>query len=108
MDMKGDQNVRKQFSTEEKLKIISECQESGVKTTCSKYGIYPGSYYYWKKQLLQNGEGGLEHGNRKKDRSLIKTLKKEVETLKLLLAESELKSRLKDDLLEKKYPELRK
>jgi len=32
----------------------------------------------------------------------------EVETLKLLLAEEKLASRLKDDLLEKKYPELRK
>jgi len=108
MDMKTSKTEKQPFTKEDKLKIISECQEKGVKITCSKYGIYPGSYYYWKKQLLQNGEEGLNHGNLKKDKSLIKTLKKEVETLKLLLAESELKSRLKDDLLQKKYPELRK
>jgi len=106
--MKNTQNSRKTFSKEEKLKIISECKDKGVKVTCSKYGIYPGSYYYWKKQLLQNGEEGLEHGNRKADRATIKTLKKELETLKLMLAEEQLKSRLKDELLQKKYPELRK
>ena len=108
MDMKQTQSGRKQYTTTEKLQIIEECKAKGVKVTCSKYGIYPGSYYYWKKQLFQNGDSGLGHGNRKRDKSMIKTLKKEVETLKLLLAESELKSRLKDDLLVKKYPELRK
>ena len=108
MDMKEPKKREKPFTQEEKLKIISECQEKGVKLTCNKYGIYPGSYYYWKKQLLLRGEEGLEHGNRKKDKSRIKVLEKELETLKLLLAEEKLKSRLKDDLLEKKYPELRK
>jgi len=39
---------------------------------------------------------------------LIKKLEKENEALKLMLAEKELESRLKDDLLKKKYPELRK
>lgn len=108
MDMKQLPSGRKHFTTEEKLKIIAECQNNGVKLTCAKHGIYPGSYYYWKKQLLQIGEQGLDHGNRKANLALIKTLKKEVETLKLMLAEEQLESRLKDELLQKKYPELRK
>jgi putative transposase len=39
---------------------------------------------------------------------LIKKHEKENEALKLMLADKELESRLKDDLLKKKYPELRK
>jgi putative transposase len=39
---------------------------------------------------------------------LFKKLEKENEALKLMLAEKELESRLKDDLLKKKYPELKK
>ena len=44
----------------------------------------------------------------KNHEALFKKLEKENETLKLILAEKELESRLKDDLLKKKYPELRK
>ena len=108
MAMKETKSGRKQFSSREKLQIIAECQENGVTITCSKYGIYPGSYYYWKKQILLDGSDGLDHANRKKDKSRIQTLEKQLETLKLLLAEEKLASRMKDDLLEKKYPELRR
>ena len=108
MDMKESQSGRKQYTTSEKLQIIEECKSEGVRVTCSKYGIYPGSYYYWKKQLLSNGEEGLNIMARKKDKAQIKTLEKEVLTLKLLLAEEKLQSRVKDDLLKKKYPEARK
>ena len=107
MDMKQTPSGRKQFTTEEKLKIIAECQENGVKVTCSKYGIYAASYYNWKKKFMSKGEQGLQHGNIKKAKARIGTLEKELETLKLLLAEEKLQSRLKDDLLKKKYPELR-
>ena len=108
MTMKVTPSGRKHYTTEEKLRIITECQEQGVKVICSKYGIYPGSYYYWKKKLLLSGEQGLSRSYQKKDQARLKKLEKEVETLKLLLAEEQLKSRLKDDLLKKKYPELRK
>jgi len=108
MDMKLTPKGRKSFTSEEKLKIISECQRDGVKVTCAKYGIYPASYYNWKKKLTTNGEEGLEHGNIKKAKSRIQKLEKELEAMKLLFAEEQLKSRLKDELLKKKYPELRK
>jgi len=50
----------------------------------------------------------LTHQVVKDHEVLIKKLEKENEALKLMLAEKELESRLKDDLLKKKYPELRK
>jgi len=97
--MKQTEKDKKNYTKAEKLKIIQECKANGVTSTCSKYGIYPASYYYWKKQLLVGGIDGLNHGNRKKDATRIKTLEKELETMKLLLAEEQLKSRLKDDLI---------
>jgi len=108
MDMKITKSGRKQFTPEEKLRIIEECKLHGVKLTCSKYGIYTGAYYYWKKKLLVHGQQGLHGTYSKQDKARLKTLEKEVQTLKLLLAEEKLQSRLKDDLLKKKYPELRK
>ncbi|MEE9372701.1 MAG: transposase [Saprospiraceae bacterium] len=106
--MKITQSGRKQYTVEEKLKIIEEIRENGVRLTCSKYGIYPGSYYYWKRQLLTQSEQGLVRSYNKATKSKVKLLEKQVETLKLLLAKEKLESRLKDDLLKKKYPELRK
>jgi len=88
------------------MEIIQECKDKGVTVTCSKHGIYPATYYYWKKKLLVHSD--LRHGNTRKNRSRIKALEKEVQALKLLLAEEKLQSRLKDELLEKKYPELRR
>jgi len=38
----------------------------------------------------------------------IKKLEKVIKTLKLLLAEKELEGKIKDEMLKKKYPELRK
>jgi putative transposase len=50
----------------------------------------------------------LTHQVVKDHASLFRKFETENEALKLLLAEKELESRLKDDLLKKKYPELRK
>ena len=108
MGMKITSSGKKQFTKEEKLLIIEECKSEGVKSTCGKYGIYPGSYYYWKRKLMNEGAHGLEGTYHKQTKARIKILEKELETLKLLLAEEQLQSRLKDDLLKKKYPELRK
>ena len=98
----------KKYTQEEKLLIIKEAGEYGVKVTLSKYDLYPATYYYWKKKLLNGGEAGL-NSQRLKDQTLeIKRLEKENTSLKILLAEKELSSKLKDDLLKKKYPELKR
>ena len=36
---------KRKFSKEEKLKILKEASEQGVKNTLDKYGLYPPTYY---------------------------------------------------------------
>lgn len=95
----------KDYSEKERLDVLKEAQEKGVKVTLSKYGIFPATYYYWKKQLSSTGSLSRQAG----DKDLVRTnqrLKKEVETLKLLLAEEQLSNRLQQEMLKKKYPDL--
>lgn len=108
MSMKKTDQGTKKFSKEEKLRILEEAQSKGVKDTLAKYDLYPATYYYWKRKLDFGGEEALNHASHRRYAAEIKILTKENETLKVLLAEKELESRLKDDLLKKKYPELRK
>lgn len=106
--MKQTEKGTKKFTKKEKLSIIEEASRNGVKTTLAKYDLYPGTFYYWKKKLIVYGESGLDHQVLKDASKTISSLEKENEQLKLLLAEKELESKLKDELLKKKYPELRK
>lgn len=108
MSMKKTEKGTKKFTKEEKLSIIKEAGLKGVKVTLSKYDLYPATYYYWKKKLTVYGESGLNHRTLKNYESEIKHLEKENEGLKILLAEKELAGKLKDEMLKKKYPELRR
>lgn len=105
MDMKSPS---KRYNTEEKIKIIKEASISGVRKTLDKYGIFPATYYSWKRKFEQMGESGFVHGMTKKRLARITELEQEVDLLKQLLAEKELESKLKDDLLKKKYPKVRR
>jgi putative transposase len=42
---------RKKFSKEEKLRIIEEVAAQGVKVTLDKYGVYPATFYEWKRKV---------------------------------------------------------
>jgi len=108
MSMKVTEKGTKKFTKQEKLAIIKEAGEKGVKVTLAKYDLYPATYYYWKKKLLVHGEDGLDHRTLKDQQQKIKQLEKENHDLKILLAEKDLASKLKDEMLKKKYPELRK
>lgn len=108
MSMKESAKGTKKFSKEEKLEIIAEAGKEGVKITLAKYGLYPATYYYWKKKLLVYGEEGLNHRTLKNQEREINRLEKENESLKILLGEKELAGKLKDEMLKKKYPELRR
>ncbi|SRR6056297_978069 len=98
----------KRWSKDQKLKILKEASTQGVRETLEKYGVYPATYYSWKKKYEQMGEAGFAHGMTKERLARIKELEQEVELLKQLLAEKELESRLKDDLLKKKYPKVKR
>jgi len=108
MSVKKTEKGNRRFSDEEKLAILKEAREMGVKATLRKYELYPATYYYWKKKYSLYGKDGLSHANQKEQLTRLKKLEKENEQLKILLAEKELESKLKDELLKKRYPELRK
>ena len=94
---------RRKFSKEEKLSILKEASEHGVKVTLEKHGIYPATFYAWRKKFESMGEEGLDHGMTKAQLKRIRELEKENQMLKELVAEKELEGRLKDELLRKKY-----
>jgi putative transposase len=94
---------KRKFTKEQKLAIIEEASLQGVQATLEKHGLYPTTYYSWKKKFETMGEAGFRHGMTPEHLKEIKRLEKENEQLKLLLAEKELEGRLKDELLKKKY-----
>jgi putative transposase len=102
-----DMNRRK-FSKEDKLAILKEATSKGVSITLEKHGIYPATYYSWKKKFETMGEEGFRHGVTPAQIKEIKRLEKENGLLKKLLAEKELEGHLKDEVLKKKYALMRK
>jgi putative transposase len=95
---------KRKFSKEEKAKILKEASTNGVQITLDKYGVYPATYYSWKKKYESMGESGFRHGMTPEHLKEIRKLERENELLKKILAEKEIESRLKDELLKKKYP----
>lgn len=53
---------KRTFTKEEKLLIIKEVSEQGLKSTLEKHNLYPASYYSWKKKFDDMGEEGFTHG----------------------------------------------
>lgn len=100
---------RRKWTKEEKLAIIKEAEREGVEATLRKHGVYPSTYYNWRKRLRLDGEEGLGgQGLRRKDGQYVRQLEDEVALLKELLAERDMEIALKDELLKKKYPWARK
>jgi len=100
--------TRKQYSKQDKLKILKDAGLNGVTITLEKYGVYPATFYNWKNKFKEMGDVGLDRGMTKKRIAKIKEQEEEIELLKRLLAEKEIESKLKDELLKKKYPKVRK
>jgi putative transposase len=94
---------KRTFTTEEKLKIIKEASEQGVKPTLEKHNIFPASYYSWKKKFETMGKEGFAHGITPEQLKRIKELEKENKALRELVVEKELEGKLKDELLKKKF-----
>jgi putative transposase len=94
---------RRKFSREEKLKILKEARENGVKSTLSKHGLYQATYYYWKKKYDSMGEEGLQHSMTKERLQEIRRLEKENASLKEIMAEKDLVIKMQQELIKKKY-----
>jgi putative transposase len=101
MEMKISEKGIKKFTTQEKLKVIKEVNLKGLKPTLAKYGLFPATYYYWKRKYLASGETGLKHLKNDMKSKLIEKLEKENMQLKALLGQKELEKDLKDKLLKK-------
>ena len=95
-------NTKRTFTKEEKLSILKEAAENGVKDTLEKHAIYPATYYSWRKKFQEMGEAGLRKGVTPAQLKRIRELEKENQRLKEIVAEKELEGRLKDELLKKK------
>lgn len=96
------------YSTKEKMNILLEAEKNGVKVTLEKYNLFPATFYYWKRKNNTYGEQGLDHKTQADQLKRMKALEVENQRLKVLLAEKELESSIKDELLKKKYPDLKK
>jgi len=92
----------------EKLRIIEECQKNGITETCKKYGIYPSSYYSWVRKHKLMGPEGLTHGMTREQQKEIRQLEKENQQLRNVIAQQQLESAMKDELLKKKYQHQRR
>ena len=93
----------RKYTEAEKLSILKEAELNGVKKTIEKHGVYQATYYYWRKKYRLMGKAGLAHGANKERLKEVKRLQKENEMLKQIIAEKELESKLKDELIKKKY-----
>jgi len=94
---------KRRFTKEEKLRVIKEASEQGVKPTLEKYNIYPVSYYSWKKKFETMGDEGFAYGMTPSQLKRIRELEKENKALKEIVVQKELEGKLKDDLLKKKF-----
>ena len=101
MYMKKTEGGIKKFALEEMLSILHEAQLKGVKETLAKYGLYPATYYYWKRKHAIYGKSGLTHNNLKDQAKQIERLEQQNTQLKILLAEKELQLKTKDLLVKK-------
>lgn len=89
---------KRTFTKQEKLAILKEASEQGVKQTLAKHGIYPATYYSWRKKFKEMGEIGLNHGMNQQHLKRIRELEKENQQLKELVAEKELVVRMHEEV----------
>lgn len=85
---------KRRFSKEEKLKVLREASSQGIQVTLDKYGIYPSTYYSWKKKLETEGEENFGKKVVKAREKEYKRLEDENRKLKELVAEKELMIRM--------------
>lgn len=92
----------KRWSLEEKLEILSSCEEYGIVETCRKYSVSTGTLYSWKKKHDTKGEAGLKvtYDSRSKE---LKQAEEENRILRKLLSNKEIELEVQRELLKKKF-----
>ena len=92
----------KKWSLEEKLEILSSAEETGIVSTCRKYGVSTGSFYNWKKKYDTHGEAGLKVTYDTKSKEL-KEAEEQNRVLRKLLCDKEVELEVQRELLKKKF-----
>lgn len=93
---------KRQWSPEEKEKIIEDIQNLGVVAGCRKHDIYATTYYDWLARYETNGLKGLQDRRSVNVDRQLKQQEKEIKLLKEIIAEKELKIKMQEELLKKK------
>jgi putative transposase len=93
---------------EEKEKILFDIKRLGVTAGCRKHGISKSQYYKWIDRYTAHGLAGLEDRRRVNAETQVKKLERENRLLKEIVAEKELESKMKDELLKKKFAQWEK
>jgi len=93
---------------EEKERILLDIQRLGTTVGCRKHNISKSLYYTWLDRYNSHGLAGLEDRRKMDNEAQIRRLEKENRMLKELLAEKEIESRMKDELLKKKFAQWEK
>jgi len=89
--------TRKQYSAEEKIRIVLECLrgEESIAALCRREGIAESLYYNWSKEFLEAGKKRLAGDTARAATSdEVKVLRKEARDFKEVVAEQALELRL--------------
>ena len=93
---------RKTWSAKEKLRIIKYAETHGNAKASREHEVSVNSIYNWQAAYEARGEEGLKRANKATPESEeLRRLRKENQQLKEIVAEKELRLRIKDELLKK-------
>ena len=89
--------TRRRYSSEEKIRIVLEGLrgEESIAALCRREGIAEGLYYNWSKEFLEAGKKRLSGDTqRQATSSEVRDLRREMQSLKELVAELSLENRV--------------
>src|SRR5271168_4310238 len=87
--------TRKQYSAEEKIRIVLDGLRGEVSIACRREGIAESRYYSWSKEFLEAGKRRLAGDTaRAATSSEVKDLRRQAQELKEVVAEQALELRL--------------
>jgi transposase-like protein len=87
---------RRQWSKEEKLRIIQEVEVNGLQPTFRKYNLSQSLFHKWKRRFNEQGILGLEAQYPKVDPEK-RRMEQEIKRLRELVGELSLELKFKDE-----------
>lgn len=87
--MTDERTKRRQWTVEQKLKIIEEARQGGqsVSEVCRRHGLTAGQFYDWERQAKRGALEGLRQGNRKSKVDEQSVQQQAIERLREVIAE---------------------